>query len=284
MNGSFAIKSLLASNANVDLDDSLNTKEALRHLGYYKTPRYGMTPYPDRELFGGISALQKAQGIQRTGEMRPGDITETVIRQALNENTRKAADEQKDGTYIWRTRGDSKVRSEHADRDGKIFSWDEPPEGGHPGEAPNCRCKAEAMSDMNAMCEALFRAVENARLETNDKRSAYLRAQADQVEWETIFVARQQEFIETLLSFGISETLKSKRQLRSRLEKVLPIARVVKAFKQIMDAWDAMDEADRQRTAHKSGKEWLLADWQSAQKEYGRQSDLYREKCSENEN
>ncbi len=34
--------------------------------------------------------------------------------------------------YIWRTRRDSKVRSSHAEREGQIFSWDDPPEGGHP--------------------------------------------------------------------------------------------------------------------------------------------------------
>lgn len=44
--------------------------------------------------------------------------------------------------YIWRTRGDSKVRSSHAKRDGQIFSWDDPPEGGHPGENYGCRCTA----------------------------------------------------------------------------------------------------------------------------------------------
>jgi len=27
----------------------------------------------------------------------------------------------------------------------KIFFWDEPPEGGHPGDAHNCRCFAEPM-------------------------------------------------------------------------------------------------------------------------------------------
>ncbi|MEE8393530.1 MAG: phage minor head protein, partial [Rhodospirillales bacterium] len=48
---------------------------------------------------------------------------------------------KKEGSYIWRTVGDSKVRSSHAERDGKVFSWDDPPEGGHPGEAPNCRCR-----------------------------------------------------------------------------------------------------------------------------------------------
>ncbi|NOD90393.1 minor capsid protein [Ruegeria sp. HKCCD4315] len=45
--------------------------------------------------------------------------------------------------YIWRTRRDGKVRSAHAEREGQIFSWDNPPEGGHPGEDYGCRCTAE---------------------------------------------------------------------------------------------------------------------------------------------
>jgi SPP1 gp7 family putative phage head morphogenesis protein len=46
--------------------------------------------------------------------------------------------------YIWRTAGDGKVRREHAVNDGKIFSWDNPPPTGHPGEDFGCRCWAEA--------------------------------------------------------------------------------------------------------------------------------------------
>ncbi len=45
--------------------------------------------------------------------------------------------------YIWRTRKDNKVRSSHSDREGKIFSWKNPPPGGHPGEAFGCRCWPE---------------------------------------------------------------------------------------------------------------------------------------------
>ncbi|MES2905860.1 MAG: phage minor head protein [Pseudomonadota bacterium] len=45
--------------------------------------------------------------------------------------------------YIWHTAGDEKVRASHAENEGKIFSWDEPPEVGHPGEGYNCRCTAE---------------------------------------------------------------------------------------------------------------------------------------------
>ncbi|MBF0246698.1 MAG: minor capsid protein [Alphaproteobacteria bacterium] len=51
--------------------------------------------------------------------------------------------EEKEGHYVWRTMGDDKVRSSHSEREGQVFSWDHPPEGGHPGEAPGCRCWAQ---------------------------------------------------------------------------------------------------------------------------------------------
>jgi len=45
--------------------------------------------------------------------------------------------------YVWRTVGDNRVRSSHAQREGEVFAWDNPPEGGHPGQDYNCRCRAE---------------------------------------------------------------------------------------------------------------------------------------------
>lgn len=45
--------------------------------------------------------------------------------------------------YIWRSQDDAKVRDGHAAYDDRVFRWDNPPEGGHPGEAHNCRCYAE---------------------------------------------------------------------------------------------------------------------------------------------
>lgn len=45
--------------------------------------------------------------------------------------------------YIWRSAGDSKVRSNHAERDDRVFSWDHVFSDGVPGEAHNCRCHAE---------------------------------------------------------------------------------------------------------------------------------------------
>ncbi|MBN6711125.1 minor capsid protein [Haemophilus haemoglobinophilus] len=42
--------------------------------------------------------------------------------------------------YRWSTSGDERVRTSHAENDGKIFSYDDPPETGHPGHGVNCRC------------------------------------------------------------------------------------------------------------------------------------------------
>lgn len=46
-------------------------------------------------------------------------------------------------SYTWRTARDERVRPVHADREGEIFSWDDPPEGGAVGQDYNCRCVAE---------------------------------------------------------------------------------------------------------------------------------------------
>ena len=69
---------------------------------------------------------------------------------------RASSDEtKKEGTYIWHTVGDNRVRSSHADRDGKTFSWTDPPEGGHPKEAPGCRCWAENVEEKKQDCEKI---------------------------------------------------------------------------------------------------------------------------------
>ena len=45
--------------------------------------------------------------------------------------------------YRWRTSLDKRVRPAHIVRENKVFSWDDPPSDGHPGEPINCRCYAE---------------------------------------------------------------------------------------------------------------------------------------------
>lgn len=56
--------------------------------------------------------------------------------------------------YVWRTSRDERVRGNprglypharhnHWEREGKVYSWDNPPAGGHPGQDIQCRCYAE---------------------------------------------------------------------------------------------------------------------------------------------
>lgn len=49
--------------------------------------------------------------------------------------------------FVWRTVGDDRVRDEHADRDGEVYSYDDPPDGELPGEPILCRCYAEPYLD-----------------------------------------------------------------------------------------------------------------------------------------
>lgn len=50
--------------------------------------------------------------------------------------------------FIWRTSRDERVRDEHAEREGEIYEYDDPPDGELPGEPINCRCYAEPVFDM----------------------------------------------------------------------------------------------------------------------------------------
>lgn len=49
--------------------------------------------------------------------------------------------------YQWLGVDDDRERESHLENNNQIFSWDNPPETGHPGEAINCRCVALAQID-----------------------------------------------------------------------------------------------------------------------------------------
>ena len=44
--------------------------------------------------------------------------------------------------YVWRTQRDEKVRMSHRRNDGRIVTWADAPDTGHPGGDYNCRCEA----------------------------------------------------------------------------------------------------------------------------------------------
>lgn len=53
--------------------------------------------------------------------------------------------------YRWETMQDSRVRPTHRERQGEIFSWEEPPSDGHPGEAVRCRCVADPVFETDTL-------------------------------------------------------------------------------------------------------------------------------------
>lgn len=87
-------------------------------------------------MFNALKKFQTAQNLPATGTIKPGDETE----QALNREAAKTPD----GSYIWRTVEDDKVRGNHAAFSRTIRKWSDAPD---PGEDFNCRCWAEPADD-----------------------------------------------------------------------------------------------------------------------------------------
>lgn len=69
--------------------------------------------------------------------------------------------------YVWRTAGDGRVRGSHVARNGQIFAWVNPPEHGHPGHEPNCRCWPEPYYGNPAVPDALLKMVRERRVNTD---------------------------------------------------------------------------------------------------------------------
>ena len=102
-------------------------------------------------MMGSRRAGEVAEELERTTEVtesRATLIARTEIAKANASLTQARAEYVGATHYIWRTAEDADVRESHAEMDGKIFRFDDPPyvegEGNHgPGEIYNCRCYAE---------------------------------------------------------------------------------------------------------------------------------------------
>ena len=84
MFGPFKLKSPLGRDYNVDLDDTLRTKAALRGIGYYQPPKHGLNKFPDDLLFKGIERFQSDHGLRKDGVIKPGGETERTLRAVTN--------------------------------------------------------------------------------------------------------------------------------------------------------------------------------------------------------
>jgi SPP1 gp7 family putative phage head morphogenesis protein len=88
-----------------------------------------------------VQRLRKEMGITRD---RARLIASDQVA-SLNATLNKVRHEQiRVDRYVWETMLDDRVRPDHQDRQGRIYSWDDPPADGNPGEPINCRCVAAA--------------------------------------------------------------------------------------------------------------------------------------------
>jgi SPP1 gp7 family putative phage head morphogenesis protein len=79
--------------------------------------------------------LEKQVGIpKRKAQLIARDQTSKLVGN-LNQYRQKSLGISQ---YVWSTAGDNRVRPEHEALEGQVFSWDDPPDTGHPGEAINC--------------------------------------------------------------------------------------------------------------------------------------------------
>jgi len=79
MSEKYKLKSTLGRSYNVDPNDVLTVKKALNDLGYYEEPEWGITPYPDNDLFKGIEGFQKDYKLKVDGLMKPNGPTEKEL-------------------------------------------------------------------------------------------------------------------------------------------------------------------------------------------------------------
>ena len=81
----------LAPNASARPLDVVKMKSALKALGFYDAPEWGVTPYPDAALFDAIKTFQQAAGIKADGVVKPDGETEAMLSRALNPRAARTA-------------------------------------------------------------------------------------------------------------------------------------------------------------------------------------------------
>jgi len=96
MFGPFRLNSKMSRASNVDPNDTLRTKHALRGIGYYDPGNHGMSQYPEGGMFKAIESFQSDHGLRKDGYMNPGGETERTIRGVTNAMER----EYLTGTFV----------------------------------------------------------------------------------------------------------------------------------------------------------------------------------------
>ena len=276
----------------------------------------GPTGYYGERLKQAVKAFQKARGLRVDGDVGPkGETIRTLAQHLqglgrrgdkvlahltpeeakfLHDNTDggsinpdtglmefnvggEDADEKK-GTYIWRTVGDNRVRSEHAVRDGKTFSWDNPPDGGHPGEAPNCRCTAEDVENQQK-CNELQEQIERANLKVDSIKRDVKESRKTLRHHEEEFVQIENDFLIMLATFGLSDLADGGGDFLQRLKKMLNRLNLVGKYLQIKEAWDRRNAAERAMGIARQNLEDKRKQLKEAEEELSKLRKQYDKKC-----
>lgn len=75
----YKLKSTIGRSYNTKESDVLAVKTGLSSIGYYETPTWGMSPWPDQELFSGIEKFQSDNDLEIDGIIKPGGPTEIKL-------------------------------------------------------------------------------------------------------------------------------------------------------------------------------------------------------------
>ena len=196
-------------------------------------------------------------------------------------STQTVGDGKKKGQYIWRTQGDSKVRDAHAERDGKVFSWDDPPEGGHPGEDYNCRCTAEEIEDKKdkEKCEKLKRDTENARLAIQPLEQNLKQTQDDLTKAEENYVEKENRVLELIATAGLSEIFEGEGSVWDRLKKAAKKGGPAFAIIEIERAINEMSTAERKMDDARLARETAFSELAEALDAYRTAREKLEQQC-----
>lgn len=91
----------------------------------------------------GQTVEELAENLEAIAELAPKRARAVAIDQVgklFGSLSRARQEELGIEEYVWDTARDKDVRPKHRARQDKTYRWDSPPEGGHPGSEPNCRC------------------------------------------------------------------------------------------------------------------------------------------------
>ena len=149
------------------------------------------------------------------------------------------------GEYIWRTVRDGKVRGAHAVREGKLFSWTNPPPGGHPAEDYNCRCWAETTKlDMEprAECTKLSVDLANSELDEESLLRRYLEADENANNLSRQADAAWEKVKESVWGIGLDISVSSP----SDFAKKLPVIRAMVGAAEITLAYQEYGKLNSQ--------------------------------------